>query len=38
MTFAIEYKLKEPRTRLLWSIAAATLVNIRTPASTTSAW
>jgi xylose isomerase len=27
-TFAIEYKLKEPRTRLLWSTAAATLVNI----------
>lgn len=26
-TFAIEYKLKEPRTRLLWSTAAATLVN-----------
>jgi len=27
-TFAIEYKLKEPRNRLLWSTAAATLVNI----------
>ena len=27
-TFAIEYKLKEPRTRLLWSTATATLVNI----------
>lgn len=27
-TFAIEYKLKEPRNRLLWSTAATTLVNI----------
>jgi len=26
--FAIEYKLKEPRNRLLWSTAAASLVNI----------
>jgi sugar phosphate isomerase/epimerase len=28
-TLAVEYKLKEPRTRLLWSTAAATLVNIK---------
>ena len=28
VTFAIEYKLKEPRNRMLWSTAAATLVNI----------
>jgi xylose isomerase len=27
-SFAIEYKLKEPRNRLLWSTAAATVVNI----------
>ena len=28
VSFAIEYKLKEPRNRMLWSTAAATLVNI----------